>query len=1253
MSNPKLYLPNTNKTPKNYYYYLSNQNKLNYYINPESNITYYHQINNQSNNNYNYINSSQAFNSYQNKNQQRRHNTSNSGDFLYSNYKQYNYLNTEFINLRNSINELNEKIKEKDNIIFSLERKLDLISSRNNEKSKSFSNRKQEIYRNKYLNNIKEDENSKIKNNIQLNLKNDSEMKYISSNVNNHHCINYQNKKTFTTSNSSLQYIEKNLDTNNNIKPFYIPINKINNNTTNNHIILDDKDYKIHPNINSFRVNKNNISLNSRINESIQKGKNIGNNNDNSNQIYKNYYPIALSYNNNRTGFYKNSYGTKNYESNIINNIFKQYMKKKEEIYHSKNEIKNTILTGKEKDKNQKSLTIDELEHKKNKIKSLKTSLSHNKKHIKKEHKKFNSNLKLNQSPLISNLSNAKSIEKDNNDNIKNKENHKCKSASKSNKEINHMIKNNNKNNNTKRTLNNEKSNKPKTPNSRNLQEKKSNKKLIRPKTYKTLELMKNQMMNELNLKKNIENKKVNSKEKTKNNIDSFNNIGKVNEEKKPLYQLNYEKNRSRNVKKIKNINSNITGNIPSIFDSFEINKKEKQNSNKGETKINLKSKILDKMIEINEDTYKNDKINKNINNKNNSMMENNKINKRKENKINSSQEKYNNLKNNQLIKQEEEEKKNINKQQFKLNENSNEIKINKDEKELSSELNEESKDNLSYNINNSGFNVQEISEIHKNLEEKKIHQEIKNEDNKYNKESKEDYNLKNNSNNKIENSNESFNSSNSNLLLNFNKQKKFYKKYEKQISSIPVTDRKNSDLSEKTLNEIQLTVNDLESPIHERLAYLQNQNDIYFNKINLNILPQKNTNNDDNKNNNKDFLSHKITEKDKDLNEKFEKKEKKINNSFNIHKYSTDMKRIQKSIDEKIMSKSYDNYKYCLIDNRIDNNNKELLKYFIKEKKLSFLGYFKYNIKYNCFDELKFASSSSNLTKFFSNNYLFSIFDEKRIIIFNKITKTFLINEFIDKSYSRFKLNYLSKGSLLLNANDSLYILTGNNYDMLYQYEPYKNIMILLGKFKNNHIYGGLLINSNIIYCLTGNFNNKVEKFNIKEKKFIENKENMKVERSEASYIILNKKYIFSFFGFNMIQNKYINSIEFTEINSNMNWKFINIINNFNNSILEIKGHCIINLDKNNQFLILGGYNGKKNSNENIIKCEIILNENQICTFNIETKFETIINKKPYFFSYFFEKDDFSNEKYIFDRKNNIHYFNTTKIKRDIFFLE
>jgi predicted transcriptional regulator len=111
MSNPKLYLPNTNKTPKNYYYYLSNQNKLNYYINPESNITYYHQINNQSNINYNYINSSQAFNSYQNKNQQRRHNTSNSGDFLYSNYKQYNYLNTEFINLRNSINELNEKIK--------------------------------------------------------------------------------------------------------------------------------------------------------------------------------------------------------------------------------------------------------------------------------------------------------------------------------------------------------------------------------------------------------------------------------------------------------------------------------------------------------------------------------------------------------------------------------------------------------------------------------------------------------------------------------------------------------------------------------------------------------------------------------------------------------------------------------------------------------------------------------------------------------------------------------------------------------------------------------------------------------------------------------------------------------------------------------------------------------------------------------------------------------------------------------------
>ena len=55
----------------------------------------------------------------------------------------------------------------------------------------------------------------------------------------------------------------------------------------------------------------------------------------------------------------------------------------------------------------------------------------------------------------------------------------------------------------------------------------------------------------------------------------------------------------------------------------------------------------------------------------------------------------------------------------------------------------------------------------------------------------------------------------------------------------------------------------------------------------------------------------------------------------------------------------------------------------------------------------------------------------------------------------------------------------------------------------------------------------------------------------------------------------------------------------------------------------------------------------------NLEKKFETILNKKAFLFSYFYENDNLSNEKYIFDRKNNIHYFNTTQIKRDIFYLE
>ena len=617
MSNQKLFFPHTIRTPINDYFNLANQNKVNHYNKPESVISF-HQIKNQLNNDYNYINSSQIYNFNDEKNQERGHCISNSGDFLNNNYKQYNFFNSQFMYLKNSINELNKKIKEKDNIILSLERQLDLISAKNNnEKSKSLPNKRDDNKNSgKYLNNIKEEEKTiNNKNNIQLNLKNEN--------------VNYRKGKNKTISNSSILYVDKNLEKNQKIKPFYISINR-NDNLTNNNIIIDNKNYKIQTNINSFRGN-NKISLNSRINETIQQGKKIGNNNENSNQIYKNFNPISLSYKYNREEFFKNLYGSKIYESNIINNIFKQYMKKRDEINNSKNAIKNIILNGNEKDKNEKSLTIDELKKKRNKEKFLKKSLSHNKKHRIIENEKFTSNLNLTKSPLNlkSNFGNAKN----NNDNKKDKENHNCKSNNKNNKEINNMSKNKS---NIKSISKKEKNNKAKTPNSRTLKEKKSNQKLIRPKTYKTLELMKYQLMNELNLKKNIENKKiVDKKEKNKNNIDSFNNIRLINdnilkEEKKSLYQLNNDKNHSGNSQKNKNNQSKITDNIPSIFDSLENHKKEKQNIYKDEGIINLQYQSCDKIkeIKINEDNFNNDNDNiiNNVNTNNNIMKKKKKI---------------------------------------------------------------------------------------------------------------------------------------------------------------------------------------------------------------------------------------------------------------------------------------------------------------------------------------------------------------------------------------------------------------------------------------------------------------------------------------------------------------------------------------------------------------------------------------------------------------------------------------------------
>ena len=243
----------------------------------------------------------------------------------------------------------------------------------------------------------------------------------------------------------------------------------------------------------------------------------------------------------------------------------------------------------------------------------------------------------------------------------------------------------------------------------------------------------------------------------------------------------------------------------------------------------------------------------------------------------------------------------------------------------------------------------------------------------------------------------------------------------------------------------------------------------------------------------------------------------------------------------------------------------------------------------------------------------------------------------------------------------------------MFYKYNPYMNNMKFIGKLNYNHVFGGLCINSKKeIFCLSGNFNKKIEKYDNKLNIWLNNKEEMNFERSESSFIFINDKYIFSFFGYNVIQNKYLNSIEFCDVsNENMKWNLIPNIINENNFCTDIKGHSIIKNDKNNilifggfngrnnkanNILIFGGYNGRNNKANNLfIEANIDLENNKIILDEAKENFSLIPNNKIYNFSYYNEINFVNNNQdlYLFDRKNNIILFNIDKNKMDIFYLD
>ena len=200
---------------------------------------------------------------------------------------------------------------------------------------------------------------------------------------------------------------------------------------------------------------------------------------------------------------------------------------------------------------------------------------------------------------------------------------------------------------------------------------------------------------------------------------------------------------------------------------------------------------------------------------------------------------------------------------------------------------------------------------------------------------------------------------------------------------------------------------------------------------------------------------------------------------------------------------------------------------------------------------------------------------------------------------------------SLLLynNISNRLYIIAGTNNDQLFIYDLNKDKIQTKSTLKNNHMCGSLLLllneNNDIkthLICLSGKYNKKVEIYN-EENDIWDDKilEEMPEERGDSYYLILNDNYIYAFYGYNYILNKYLNDIVYYDLINNK-WKRImnNLLNNshkgiknHNKIIIDLQKKCVIQFDE-----------GKSNENYD----RFLLNNNFV--YNIDNNYLSFFDK-------------------------------------------
>ena len=539
---------------------------------------------------------------------------------------------------------------------------------------------------------------------------------------------------------------------------------------------------------------------------------------------------------------------------------------------------------------------------------------------------------------------------------------------------------------------------------------------------------------------------------------------------------------------------------------------------------------------------------------------------------------------------------------------------------------------NLKTNNNNNNTNIttNEISYVNSPIISKKL--SLNNIDNSYinNKQlDVEEYSNKNNDKNNINDNyskiiiKSSSNYKNQNNLINdkFNIDK--FELYYKGILN------KNENLYENLKNEIfnlKLEIENLKNQLKENLKILNEErinNSTLLNQKNKEIIKLK----DELKSSNSEYLNN-IINVSRSLNNFINTELFQINNeNFTIYNSSN-----SNQINLEISSK----------DNKIFKNN--------SQKNL----FNKLNLNTNL--NINYTQYSPKTTKL-SNNLIFSIYNKKQILIFDIKQSLFRLFNFSD--ISNFFDNYQKNGNIFLNdpINNLLYIVTGKNFDKFYIFDYRTKSIQKYCDLNNNHKSGNLIYYYNTLYCISGNFNKKIECFDKNKNQWFEKNE-LNYERCEFSSLIYFNKFLFILFGFNMPKKMYLNSIEYININE-INYKKFKVIELINNQI-NLKLFTCLNYN-DEKIIFIGGKNNKNNI-ENFY--QLIINENfenDKSYFNnlklekMERKLKDIYKNKKYLFNQnFIDYIDENNKnlnKIIFDENNNIHIFQINNMLHDIYY--